>query len=145
MSSPRGQFAYGRVDPREAGRAAGLRSGISRRTRALVMELAEGDVFKQITNATELWQRVLDKACEMADNGNPALLFRILQDATDRTRGRATKTQLVAVDQRVTIRPEDIEWARKVALEMREAQMREAMQGDAPPEPSDSSSGSGLL
>jgi hypothetical protein len=54
MSSPRGQFAYGRVDPREAGRAAGLRSGVARRTKALVMELVEGDAIKQVANATEL-------------------------------------------------------------------------------------------
>jgi len=116
MSSPRAQFAYGKVDPKEAGRAAGVRSGISRRTKALVMELAEGDVFKQVANASELWQLVLDKACETAESGNPALLFKILRDATDRTRGRATQTQLVAVDHRVTIRPGDIKRAREVAL-----------------------------
>jgi hypothetical protein len=64
------------------------------------------------------WQLVLDRACEMADSGDPALLFKILQDATDRTRGRATQTQVVAIDQRVTVKVEDIERAKAVARRM---------------------------
>ena len=44
----------------------GVRSGISRRSKALVLKLVEGDTFKQIANARELWQVCLDAATQRA-------------------------------------------------------------------------------
>ncbi len=117
---------------------AAMKSAESRRRKLLLRRLSvelekDKDVFKQITEATSLWQLALDKACELADEGDPKMLLQMLQDATDRVRGRATQTQAVLHEHRLTLRAEDLEDARRVADELRRLRDSVTVEAQATP------------
>lgn len=115
IPSPPGQFCNGRVDPREAS----AKSNTVRRLKRAALALSrEKDIFEQVSKSHDLWQIALDAAARQADDGDPRMLFQMLQDATDRCRGRATQTQLVAIDHRIQFSPEELESARSVAREL---------------------------
>lgn len=113
--SPPGVFGHGLVDQKAASEKGRF---VQRLKRAALSLSKEKDIFEQVSKSHDLWQIALDAAARQADDGDPRMLFQMLQDATDRCRGRATQTQLVAIDHRVQFSNEELESARAVAREL---------------------------